>query len=192
MGCGGGDDRRAQHPVSPTCAPGQVFDGRQCVAASGPTNDATTNTPPADAGSNTVSGGSARELDAKSAAPAVALLAPLATQAVPQGANPLGDPLAGEFQTGQSLERIISMQAGRCYSVLAAGAPGIQNVDLQLVPVSPLPGIAPVVGQDQTAAPTATVGEKPNCFKALFAGSMKVVLAVSAGQGIAAAQIYEK
>ena len=84
------------------------------------------------------------------------------------------------------------MQAGRCYSVLAAGAPGIQNVDLQLVPVSPLPGVAPVVAQDQTAAPTAIVGEKPNCFKALFAGSMKVVLTVSAGQGIAAAQIYEK
>ena len=100
--------------------------------------------------------------------------------------------LAGEFAQGQSLETVIQLEGGKCYTVVGAGAPPIQNVDVQLVPVSPLPGVAPVVAQDQTAAPIAVVGEKPNCFKALFPGAMKVVLTVAAGQGIAAAEAYVK
>jgi hypothetical protein len=73
-----------------------------------------------------------------------------------------------------------------------SGRAAIQDVDVQLVPVTPLPGVAPIVAQDQAVAPIAVVGEKPNCFKALFPGAMKVVLTVAAGQGIAAAEAYVK
>jgi hypothetical protein len=52
--------------------------------------------------------------------------------------------------------------------------------------------MAPVLAQDQTAAPTAVIGKQPNCFKAMLSGPVKVVLTVSSGQGVAAAQVYEK
>jgi hypothetical protein len=38
------------------------------------------------------------------------------------------------------------------------------------------------------------VGQQPNCYKWAFpmGGTVKLVMTVSAGQGIAAAQVYEK
>ena len=40
----------------------------------------------------------------------------------------------------------------------------------------------------------AIVGDKPNCFKWAFpmSGMMKVVMTVSQGSGVAAAQVFEK
>ena len=41
---------------------------------------------------------------------------------------------------------------------------------------------------------SAIVGDKPNCFKWAFpmSGMMKVVMTVSQGSGVAAAQVFEK
>jgi len=103
--------------------------------------------------------------------------------------------LAGNFQQGQTLEVTFNAQPGKCYTVVGSGLPTIQNLDLQLVVTSPLPGLgSPVLAVDQTTAPSAVVAAHPNCYKwALpMAAPLKVVMSVSAGSGIAAAQVYEK
>jgi hypothetical protein len=191
----GGDDRAANYPPQ-SCPPGQSFDGQACVS---PPPTASTTAPPVGStppptGSTPApsAGGSAKPLDTTAAAPAVQLLAPLAAQAAPPGAKPVGNALAGEFQQGQSLEGSIEMQAGKCYTAVGAGVPTVQDLDIRFVPVMPLPGMQPVVAEDKTTQNTAVIGEKPNCFKALIAGTMKVIVAVEAGQGIAAVQLYEK
>jgi hypothetical protein len=197
--CGGNGRQSNLAPPPQQCPQGQVFDGQQCVADSGPAPTATptpTATATATAPTPTVAPGpSATPLDPVAAGAVVQLLDPLAKQHAPAGAKPTaGGALAGNFTQGQSLELQIQMQPGVCYTIVAA-APTAQNVDIQIAPISPVPGMnAPVVAQDQSTGPTAVVGAKPNCFKwaAPIAGPMRVILTVSAGQGIAAAQVYEK
>jgi hypothetical protein len=187
----GGNSQPSNNPQQ--CPPGYSFDGRGCVALAAP--GPSTPLPAEDAGVPSTDAGApsknAKPLDPAAASVATQLIGPAAQAAAP-GAKPMNLGLAGEFQQGQTLEAVIQLEAGKCYTVVGAGAPPIQNVDVQMSPVTPLPGVAPVVAQDQTAAPIAVVGEKPNCFKALFPGAMKVVLTVSAGQGIAAAEAYVK
>jgi hypothetical protein len=131
-----------------------------------------------------------------SAAQAVtAALLPLAAQKAMPGAKPLGSPVAAQFQQGQCIETVVSMSPGKCYSVVASGLPGIQNIDLALVSMSPIPGVPQVVAaSDDSVGPTAVLGTNPNCFKwALpLAGTMKLILSAPSGQGIAAAQVFEK
>ena len=189
----GGNSQPSNNPQQ--CPPGYTFDGRGCVALNAPPPP----TPPqpagdaaptaADAGAPTKN---AKPLDPAAASVATQLIGPAAQAAAPAGAKPMNLGLAGEFLQGQTLEAVIQLEAGKCYTVVGAGAPPIQNLDLQMAPVTPLPGVSPIVAQDQTATPIAVVGEKPNCFKALFPGPMKIVLTVSAGQGIAAAEAYVK
>ncbi len=112
------------------------------------------------------------------------------------GAKPVaGTALAGTFQQGQSLQADFQAQPGKCYTVVGSGAPTIQNLDVQIVTASPIPGFAsPVLATDQTSSPTAVAGAKPNCFKwaLMFPAPLRMVVSASAGQGIAAAQVYEK
>jgi hypothetical protein len=124
----------------------------------------------------------------------VPLLTPLIQQYAP-GGKPVGSAIAGNFQQGQTLEGQVQMNPGKCYTIIGVAAPTVQNLDIELVPVMPIPGLAsPVMAADQTQGPTAVVGAAPNCFKwALQIGApMKVVVRVSAGQGMAGAQVYEK
>jgi hypothetical protein len=136
-------------------------------------------------------------LDPTAAAAATEILAPLGAAHAPPGAKPWGALIAGQFQAGQVLERTVEMQPGRCYTVVGVGLPPVQDLDLQLVTgVSGVPSsvMAPVIAEDKTDAPDAVLGGKPNCFKWALpvAAPVKVVVKVEAGQGVAAAQIYEK
>ena len=138
-------------------------------------------------------GSPAQQLDASAGAAAQPILNQLATTEAP-GAKPLGMAMVGMFQPGQQLETVVQMQPGKCYTVLAVGLPAVTEVNVQLVAAVPLPGMSPVLAQDQTTGPQAVLGKAPNCFKwALpLPGSVKVLTTVAAGQGIAAVQVYEK
>src|SRR6185369_4492982 len=112
-----------------------------------------------------------------------------------RGAKPVGAAIAGNFGQGQSLEQTVQMNPGKCYTIVGAGVPTITNLDIQLVPSISIPGMpAAVVAADSSTGSTAIVGQQPNCYKwALpMGGTMKVVVSVSAGQGMAAAQVFEK
>jgi hypothetical protein len=129
------------------------------------------------------------------AEPATAALLSLARQRAVPGSRPLGSPIAAQFQQGQCVETVVNMSPGKCYSVVASALPGVQNVDLALVPIGPVAGLPQVVAaSDDSVGPTSMLGASPNCFKwALpLAGSMKLIVSVSGGQGVAAAQVFEK
>jgi hypothetical protein len=140
-----------------------------------------------------VAGTPAQPLDATAAAAATQLLTPLAAQSAP-GAKPIGTAVAGNFQQGQVMETQVQMNPGKCYTVVGAALPTVQNLDIEIVPLMPVPGAPPVMAADQTQASTAIVGAAPNCFKWALpvSGPMKIVVRVSAGQGMAAAQVFEK
>ena len=185
----GGESRGATHPPQPplTSSSERSVDAGAPTDAPVPVRDAA---PPPLPGP---SGPAAVPLDPTAAAAATQLLAPLGAQQAPEGAKPIGGLIAGQFQAGQVLERDVQMQPGRCYTVVGVGLPPVEDLDLQLVTgVSGLPG--PIIAEDKTDASNAVLGGKPNCFKWALpvAAPVKVVVTVAAGQGVAAAQVYEK
>ena len=72
--------------------------------------------------------------------------------------------------------------------------PGVTEVDVQFVAVSPIPGMAPVMAQDNAQGSQAVLGPNPDCYRWALpaAAPVKLVLTVRGGSGIAAAQVYEK
>ena len=208
-----GEDKPAEtgQPGAVQCPPGQIYDGRLCqtVGAAAPT--ATTPTPaPTTPGATPPAGGvalppgvvattqagpTAAALDPTAAQAATQLIVPLGAQHAPAGAKPVGSAIAGNFQQGQSLEAQVQMNPGKCYTVVGVGLPPVTNLDISLVPAVAIPGLpAATMAADNSVGANAIVGDKPNCFKwALpMSGMMKVVMTVSQGSGVAAAQVFEK
>lgn len=208
----GGDDKTAQtgQPQAVQCPPGQIYDGRLCqtvgapgAATAAPVAAQPTATAPAAPAlptaipgvATTASGPSAAPLDPTAAQAATQLIAPLGAQHAPAGAKPVGSAIAGNFQQGQTLEAQVQMNPGKCYTVVGVGLPPVGNLDISLVPSLPIPGLpAATMAADNSVGSTAIVGDKPNCFKWAFpmSGMMKVVMTVSQGSGVAAAQVFEK
>ncbi|HEY2407791.1 MAG TPA: hypothetical protein VGI10_17405 [Polyangiaceae bacterium] len=122
------------------------------------------------------------------------VLTQLGASQVVAGSKPLGTAVVGNVGPGQTLESQLMLQPNKCYSVVAAGAPTITELSVQLVAVTILPGLAPVLATDQDTGPTAVLGKKPNCYKWALPVPVaaKIVVQASGGQGPAAAQAYEK
>lgn len=187
------------------CPPGQYYDGRFCQQQ-GAAPAATATTPPAGATTpapagtlpiaTTTAGPTASPLDPAAAQAATQLITPLGAQQAPAGAKPIGAAIAGTFQTGQSLEAQIQMNPGRCYTVIGVGLPPVTELDISLVPVIPIPGLpSPTLAADvNSKGTTSIVGAKPDCVKWAWPMSsmVKVIMTVSAGSGVAAAQVFEK
>jgi hypothetical protein len=111
-----------------------------------------------------------------------------------KGMKPEGSAFAANFTEGQTFEQPLNLNPGKCYAVVGASLPGIQELDIKIV-TQPLPPLAPLVlAQDQSTGPTAIVGGKGACFKNALpmAVTGKVILTATRGQGIAGAQIYVK
>jgi hypothetical protein len=139
-------------------------------------------------------GGQAQPMDPTLAGAATQVLNQLAAQNAVAGSKPVGSALAGNFQQGQTLESQVQLQPGKCYTVVASGLPPVTEVNVKFVAVTPIPGSAMVLAQDQDTGAQAVLGKKPNCWKNAFpmAVPAKMVLEVAGGQGVAAAQLYEK
>jgi hypothetical protein len=139
-------------------------------------------------------GGQAQPVDPMLAGAATQVLNQMATQHAVAGSKPVGSALAGNFQQGQVLESQIQLQPGKCYTVVASGLPAVTEVNVKFVAVTPIPGSAMVLANDQDTGAQAVLGKKPNCYKNAFpmAVPVKMVLEVAGGSGIAAAQLYEK
>jgi hypothetical protein len=172
--------------------PGQP--GYQQPGQPGYQQPAPTGTQPAPAPTGApAAGGACTPVDASMAAPAGQVLQLLAQNEVPPGAKPMGAIAAANCQAGQSHEAQIQMQPGKCYTIVAAGV-GVSEVDLQLVAVTPIPNVAPVLGQDSTTGPQAVIGKRPDCYKWAWpmGGAVKLVIKATAGSGLVGAQVYEK
>jgi hypothetical protein len=130
--------------------------------------------------------------------PAAAALATPIMQGVAatdaKGMQPDGVSFAGNFQQGQVLEQPFTIQAGKCYTVVAVGV-NITELDAMIVAQPPVPGGAPItLAQDSTTGPQAVIGGGGNCFRnpTPLSGPAKVVLKATAGGGIALGQIFVK
>ena len=194
-----GDTKETQTggPPPASCPPGQTWNGQACSSSSypAPTNSSTAPAPGPSDPPAVSPGGAAQPVDPALAPAVTGLLSTVAAAHIPPGASPAGAPMAANFGPSQVLETPLSMEPGRCYTVVAVGAPTLQNLDIRLTPTMTVPGVPPpVVAQDQTVGSTAVLGGQPNCFKWALPvpGAMKLVVAAAAGQGLAAVQVYAK
>jgi hypothetical protein len=136
--------------------------------------------------------GTAQSLDPNVAAVAVGPLTMWANSEAP-GMAKEGPTVAGQFQQGQTLESQFTFQPGKCYTVLAMGA-GITDIDVEMQYVTPIPGLNPSIGKDNTTSNQASIGGKGNCLKPMspIAANAKFIVTAKAGAGMAAAQLYSK
>lgn len=137
----------------------------------------------------------AQRLDATAAAAVTPLLTELAKKETQPGAKPIGEALVGNFGPGTSLEILVQLQPNKCYSVVAMGLPSVTEVALELHLTTVVPGMAPVLAVDQDTGPNAVLGRKATCYKWMFGvipAPAKVIVRVTGGSGLVAAQTYEK
>ncbi len=138
--------------------------------------------------------GTAQPLDAAAASVVAPVMNGLAKSETVAGAKPVGAPLVGNFQTGQTLTGQVQLQPNKCYTVVATALPPVTELNIQLLAATVIPNLNPVLAIDSDTGPSAVLGRKPNCYKWAFPlpAPAKVVIQVAAGSGLAAAQIYEK
>lgn len=192
-------------PLPPACPEGYQRDGYQCqpgqappatsgAAAADPAGPTTTGTSLDGTLHETRPGLEAVRLDASAAKGAVEMLTPAVTAAVPDGAKPVGPLIAGQFSAGQSLTETVSMRPGACYTAVGLGAPPVSELDIAFSPTIALPDFDPTAARDPETGSVATIGKRPNCFKWRLptTGAMRLTVTVVAGEGVAAAQVYEK
>jgi len=122
------------------------------------------------------------------------MLTQLAASQTVAGSKALGAAMVGNVGGAQTLEQQIMLQPNKCYSVVAVGMPPISELNVQLLAVTIIPGMAPILATDQDVGASATLGKKPNCYKwALpLPTPVKVVVSAAGGQGVAGAQVFEK
>ncbi len=100
---------------------------------------------------------------------------------------------AANFQEGQIQEISLTLQPGKCYTVLAVGI-GIQEVDIALVATSQIPGVQGVLARDSGGGSQSSLGGKGNCYRlpVPISVSAKYVVKAVHGAGIAASALFTK
>lgn len=217
----GGASRGAESGSDVKCPEGQTYDGEFCqveqsVATaeqavppeeSEPTPDGSKEPPPAEQSEivpEEAPGGEESEsaeppapknerehatpVDVTMAAQAAPLIQYMAASHLPAGARQMGAPFAGQFAEGQILERKVQLTQGKCYTVMAAGLPPIVEVNLELYEE----GAAEAAVKDSTLGLQAVLGSREQCFSPQKSGPYQLVLSVERGQGVAAAQVFQK
>lgn len=146
----------------------------------------------APAGGGGASGGTAQAMDPNFAALAAGPLSLFANSEAP-GMQKDGPMVAGNFQTGQTLEGTFTFQPGKCYTLVAQGV-GITSLGLEMQYVTPLPGLAPSIGKSSQSGAQASIGGKANCLRPIspFPAQAKFIVTAKAGAGMAAAQLFSK
>lgn len=110
-------------------------------------------------------------------------------------ATPDGQPIAGTFKQDDRLHLPVTLQAGRCYTIVAVSS-GVTELDIALMvlpaPGMPLPAIT--LAMDSTTGPTAVVGGGANCFKNPMPVPMPAVAVIraTAGAGTVLAQAFSR
>lgn len=130
----------------------------------------------------------AAPVDYAMAAQAAPVMQYFAASHLPAGSRPFGSPFAGQFQEGQGLIKKLQLTAGKCYTIVGMGLPPLTEVDIKLVD----PKDGRIVLQDETTGPQAVLGSRDQCYLAEQGGAFSVVLIATQGQGIAAAQVFQK
>ncbi|MBS2013858.1 MAG: hypothetical protein JST00_13295 [Deltaproteobacteria bacterium] len=182
--CGGGS-ASANASTTPT--------DTSMVIAPTPTYPTSTAPAPAPSGAVLTGTGPATPILPAAAAAVAPILNSMGQNEAP-GASPEGMPFAGQFAAGQTLEQPITILPNKCYTVVGASI-GITQLDIALV-VQPTPMMQPMtVSQSAGAGPNPVAGGKATgCWRnpTPLTGQGKVIIRATAGQGLAAAQVFSK
>jgi len=130
----------------------------------------------------------ATPVDYAMAAQAAPVMHYFASSHLPSGARPLGSPFAGQFAEGQALLKKVQLTLGKCYTIVAMGLPPMTELDIYLVDATSHTQLI----KDETSGPQAVVGSRDACYRAPQSGSVSLVLVAKQGQGVAAAQVFQK
>jgi hypothetical protein len=106
-----------------------------------------------------------------------------------------GEMLSGVLQEGQTIERMAMMQPGKCYTVVGLGLPMIQELDIMIVPLIPIPNAPNIpMAQDMKTGAQATVAPAPDCYKYALPlpAQVKIIVKATKGSGAVGAQLYSK
>jgi hypothetical protein len=113
-----------------------------------------------------------------------------------QGLTPAGSTLAATFKAGDTMEAPLLLQPGRCFTILAAGAPTVQQIDISLMMNMPMgmPSLPTMVLAQGSGTQTAALGGKSNCFRypLPIPAPANIVVKVVSGSGVVAVQVYGK
>ena len=132
----------------------------------------------------------ARQLDATAASalePTINLLA----KAHAPGAKPLGPLAVASFAGGDTLEVVVSVQPGKCYTAIGIGAPTITELDVVFHSQADARVVLAIDGQSGSQA---IVGRAPACYRWALPVTSTVAIDMTAapGNGLAALQVFER
>lgn len=191
VGCGGSETDPA---TAANVAPGSSYPAGSTPAypaASYPV--ASTSAYPADSAAPASSANPVAPIEPALQQTALAILNEVALREAP-GAKPVGETRVALLGTNQTVEQLITLKPGKCYTAISIGMLPISEVNIQFLPQTAVPGANLVLAQDQTQGPQAILGQGPNCFKWALSveGQVRVVTTVAVGAGLLGAQVYEK
>ena len=109
------------------------------------------------------------------------------------GMQPEGAVFKGQLQAGGRVEQLITMQTGKCYTIVGASpiVVGIQNLDMRLL-APPFYNLA--AGQDDLKANEAVIGKgtAATCPLSPIPLQYKLEVIATKGAGAFAVQVYAK
>jgi hypothetical protein len=111
---------------------------------------------------------------------------------VAPGMQPEGDELKQNLLQGQHAVMMVTLQAGKCYTLVGFSAPGaVSDVDLNLL-APPL--YMTLAGQDLSHNNTPVIGAQPGqmCPVIAFPLQYKLDVVANKGSGLVAVQLYSK
>jgi hypothetical protein len=115
----------------------------------------------------------------------------LATRVAP-GMQAEGDEMKQTLNEGQHAVMMVTLQAGKCYTVVGFSPPGgVKNLDLNML-APPL--YMTLAGQDLTHNSSPTIGAAPSpmCPVLMFPLQYKLDVFAQSGSGPVAVQLYSK
>lgn len=110
------------------------------------------------------------------------------------GMAPEGDLLASKLAAGEILEQEIRLQPGRCYTLIAVGGQGVDEVDAEISRLTPVRGKGEVLAADAGPGPVAVLGGGGACFHYREKTPLpaRFVVRARAGAGVVVSQLYAR
>ncbi len=111
------------------------------------------------------------------------------------GMKPVGSMISGILNEGQTVEGMAMMQPGKCYTVVGMGLPMVQELDIVIAPLIPIPNAPSIpMAQDNKTGAQASVAPAPDCYKYALPlpAQVKIIVKATRGSGPVGAQLYSK
>jgi hypothetical protein len=103
-----------------------------------------------------------------------------------------GSPIKLQLNQGQTSEGQVTLQSGKCYTLVGASLPGVIDVAVRVTPPAPL--TQQTLGQNETTGPMPVVWPKDKCYRnpAPMPIPVRVEVTMKQGAGMVGIQPYSK